>query len=65
LDGSNSLRQSVIGAAYEGATENVAVTAEVFGGRVHHYIRAKFERTLKHGRSPGVVDRHDGTALVG
>src|SRR5207253_5894938 len=49
----------------ERAAEDVAVPAEILGGRVHNDIGAEIERTLKHRSGPGVVDNQPGAGLLG
>ena len=46
------------------ATDNVAVTIEIFGGRVNDEISSKVERPLERGREKGIVDGDDRAGVV-
>jgi hypothetical protein len=51
--------------ADDGAGEQVAVAAEVFGRRMQHEVGAEFERALQIGRAIGVVDYRQGAVAAG
>ncbi|MNR14522.1 hypothetical protein D3C85_1310040 [compost metagenome] len=53
----------VLLAAQHGSGQQVAVAAQVFGGRMQHDIRAVFQRPLQHRCGEGVVD--DGQQALG
>src|SRR2546423_15455661 len=57
LEQSEPFHELVFHARDDGATEQVAVSAEILGGGVHHEIRPEPERKLEHRCRPRVV--HD------
>src|SRR5579875_2872963 len=46
----------VIFRAHDNASHGIPVTAEVFGGRMHHHGHAERDWLLQHGRGKGIVD---------
>ena len=54
-----------VGGDHHRAADDVAVTAGVLGGRVHHDVGAERDRLLQVGRGEGVVDDEQRTRLVG
>ena len=51
----HALVQLVAPREHQRAAEHVAVAAEIFGGRMHHHVRAQRQRPLQHRRGEGVV----------
>src|SRR3954451_18285558 len=49
----------------ERAAEQVAMAAEVFGGRMHHDIGAELQRAGEHGRGKCVINPNENPAALG
>jgi len=51
-------------AEYERAAQNVTVSGEVLGDRVHGNIGAQLQRALIHGRGHGAIAGHQNLARL-
>ena len=52
-------------AGHHQAAEQVAVAANVFGGRVHDDVGPQFQRPAEHGGAKGVVGHQQQPSLAG
>src|SRR5205807_6545013 len=52
-------------AGNERPADGIAMTIDIFGGAMHHNIRAQLQRLLKVGAGKGIIDYHEQVPAMG
>ena len=64
LHGANAFKEFIGFAHHNHAAQRIAMTAEIFGGRVHYDVCAVFKRSRTNRRRPRIVSRQQCAACV-